>query len=170
MDKKIDTCYFFKWSAHRCEGLRHFWRIVLLVGNSGKEISIMFAKLIERVPLLAALSRLSAGAPVKGSSAGAPPPSPVETGMVVLGWGNLPIAAPSDGKVSCHFCGDPISVGDGVTLYHPAVEDPQRPASFHVCKRGTRSIIGCIKTHCASGMERAGTLVPFDGTTVSADL
>lgn len=124
----------------------------------------MLDSIVRRVPLLAALVRLS---PKSVGSGNVLQSNSVGAGSVVLGWGNLPIAAPSEEDVRCHFCEDLILVGDAVTLYHPVVEDVGRPAVFHTCRRGTRSIIGCARKHCAKGAERAGTLTPFAGTLVS---
>jgi hypothetical protein len=133
--------------------------------KSKKGEMLMFAQLIDKIPLLAALSRLSAGSRVNGAD-DALPPNPVGTGSVVQGWGSLPIEAPSEKDVRCHFCEDLILVGDAVTLYCVAIADPQRPVAFHTCRNGTRSIIGCARKPCANGAERAGTLTPFAGTLV----
>jgi hypothetical protein len=64
------------------------------------------------------------------------------------------------GKMSirCAWCGEPIFIGDPVTLYKP-VETFDVP-EYAVPYGDSKCFVGCLRATCADGCDRAGFWVP----------
>ena len=60
-------------------------------------------------------------------------------------------------SIRCAWCGEPIKVGDPITLYTPCKKDFQIPEYAVVYKKDPLQLVGCLRWDCAdSGMSRAG--------------
>ncbi len=61
--------------------------------------------------------------------------------------------------IQCAWCGEPIFIGDPVTLYLPRYEDMEVPG--HAVPYGKGAFVGCLRWECAeSGTDRVGFWYP----------
>jgi len=65
--------------------------------------------------------------------------------------------------IKCTWCGDPIFVGDPVTLYTPVDRDFDIPKHAIVYNKEPLQLVGCLSRDCAdTGADRAGFWLPDD--------
>lgn len=65
--------------------------------------------------------------------------------------------------VRCAWCGDPIFIGDPITLYTP-FGDFKIPEHAVVYNRNPLQLVGCLGWNCAeTGADRAGFWLPGEG-------
>lgn len=63
-------------------------------------------------------------------------------------------------SIPCAWCGEPIDVGEPITLYHPSEFDRVRSDALEYLPE-PGSVIGCLSTRCSdSSADRAGFWMP----------
>lgn len=63
--------------------------------------------------------------------------------------------------IRCAWCGEPIFIGDPITLYSPNSKDVEMPKYAVPYENGT--FVGCLRWNCAdSGADRSGFWMPPD--------
>jgi len=66
-------------------------------------------------------------------------------------------------SIRCAWCGEPIFIGDPITLYTPTESNFKIPDHAVVHKQDPLQLVGCLGWDCAlSGIDRAGFWVPRD--------
>ncbi len=81
---------------------------------------------------------------------------PVKDGKTSYCWDCLEAMT-----ILCAWCGEPIFIGDPITLYSPTDENFEVPDYAVVYNWELRQLVGCLRMNCAdSGAGRAGFWVP----------
>lgn len=63
--------------------------------------------------------------------------------------------------IQCAWCGDPIFIGEPITLYTPCDDDFQIPECAVIYNKKPLQLVGCLGWNCAeTGADRAGFWIP----------